>query len=149
MLGGEAGHRMAQVRKLGARLAGGLVHAGADLELGFEELARHLPLQRLLRGIKQRLRHLTHEVTARAIDEKVFLLDANAEGRILDRHGGNVGTICRRFKSKRRCPALPWWGASGRRAGSCPQPRAATAWCGTASERSRDGQCCWPWPRPG
>ena len=67
MLGGEIGHRAAQVRELGARLARGFVHAGADFDLGLEELARHLALQRLLGRIEQRLWHLAHEV-ARGAD---------------------------------------------------------------------------------
>ena len=81
------------MRELGARLARGFVHAGADFDLGFEELARHLALQRLLGRIEQRLWHLAHEVARGAIDQEVFLLDANTEGRILDRHGEMLARI--------------------------------------------------------
>ena len=67
-------------------------------DLRFEEFAGHLAFERLLRSIEQGRRHLAHEVAGGLIDQEVFLLDADAEGRILECHGGNVGTNWRRFK---------------------------------------------------
>jgi len=63
------------------------VHAGADLDLRFQELARHLALQRLLGGFEQGVRHLAHEVPARAVDEQVLFLDADGESGVLEGHG--------------------------------------------------------------
>ena len=83
VLGGEGGHRAAQADKLRTRLARGVVHAGADLDLGFQELARHLALHCLLRGLEQGLGHLTHEIAGGLLDEEVFLLDADRERWVL------------------------------------------------------------------
>src|SRR5262245_8160191 len=87
VLGGKISHRATQACELRARLARSLMHAGAHLDLGFEELARDLGLQSLLGGLEQGLRHLAHEIARRLVDEEVFLFDANAKGRILEGHG--------------------------------------------------------------
>ena len=79
MLAGQTCHRLAQGLELLARRARRLVHLRLDLDLRFQEFARHLPAQRLLARVEQRVRHLAHEVPARLVDEQVLFLDADGE----------------------------------------------------------------------
>ena len=48
--------------------------------------------------LSQGLRHLAHQVPARLVDEQVFLLDADGEGRIFQRHDGMVARLGRHGK---------------------------------------------------
>ena len=102
MLSCELGHGGSEIGQFPPCIPRRIMHARADLDLRFEELARHLTLQGLLRGIEQGLRHLARQVPARLVDEQVFLLDADGERRILERHDshggierGGVQTACR------------------------------------------------------
>jgi len=103
-------HRHPQIRQFPTRFARRPVHAGADLDLRFQELARDPLLQCRLRGIEQRLRHVAHQIAARLIDEEVLLLDADGERRVLqghDSHGGiEIGAI--QTTPERPRPAQGW-----------------------------------------
>src|SRR5262245_8167603 len=86
VLARQLGDGVAQAGKLDAGLARRLMHPGADLDLRFQELARHLVGHGLLRRVEQGLRHLAHEVPARLVDEQVLLLYADGEAGVLECH---------------------------------------------------------------
>jgi hypothetical protein len=90
VLRGEAGNGLAQGGKVLPGGARARVDARPHLDLGLEELGRHLALQHLLAGRKQRLRHGAHQVAGCAVNEEVLLLDADCERGFLERHGGIV-----------------------------------------------------------
>ena len=127
VLAGEARQRCGAGLASSAPAArGGGVHAGADLDLRLQELARHLALQRLLGGFEQGVRHLAHEVPARAVDEQVLFLDADGEGGVLEGHGpwwqGNaVGRQGAGGGVRPFCTALGDW-ARPRRRRRLPRP---------------------------
>ena len=108
VLAGQPRHRRAQRLELGARRARRRVHLRLDLDLRFQELARHLAAQRLLAGLEQRVRHLAHEVPARAVDEQVLLLDADGERGVLERHGAHGGRETGRPLKGRRGGVRPF-----------------------------------------
>src|SRR5262245_20274425 len=160
VLGGEISHRATQACELRARLARSLMHAGAHLDLGFEELARDLALESLLGGLEQGLRHLAHEIARRPVDEEVFLFDANAKGRILEAHGEMLARFG--LPSNRRTlagPAILGMAAGAARAHALSitaarRPRAkpppgATASCARPSGRTPNARFSSPSPRPG
>src|SRR5262249_17796765 len=75
----ELGDGEAHVGKLAAGRRRRRVDGGADLDLRFEELWRHLPRQGRLRGLEETWRQVANEVPARALNEEIFLLDADAK----------------------------------------------------------------------
>ena len=85
---GDASDGAAQMHKLVACLLHRFADASADLDLRTQEFGADLAAQRLLAFSKQRRRRLLREVASFAVDEEVFLLDAEGEAWFLDRHGG-------------------------------------------------------------
>ena len=81
-----------------------LVDAGADLDLRAEELGRHLLAERLLALLHQLGRRCS-KPAALQVDEVVFLLDAEREGRLLGAHGSALG-VCN-LLAPRRWPCWP------------------------------------------
>ena len=69
-----------------------LMDAGTDLDLRAEELGRHLLAERLLALLHQ-LGRRRRKPAALQVDEVVFLLDAEREGRLLGAHSSALG-VC-------------------------------------------------------
>src|SRR5262249_47109767 len=111
--------------------------ARADLDLRFQELARDPLLQRLLGSLKQRLRHIAHQIAARRIDEQVLLLDANAKRWVLeghDSHGGiEIGAIQTTARRLRTIAGAHGLRRAGPRASRLRRGRINRAWCGTVA----------------
>ena len=80
---GDRRHGAAQVLQVGAGLADGGAHAGADLDLTLQELRRHLPFQQGFALRKHRRRRLVDEGAGAGIDEQVFLFDSDGEARLV------------------------------------------------------------------
>ena len=89
---GFAGDGGAQVQEIGARLGNGGARAGADLDLRAQELGADLAAELCLACSHHGGRRLGDEVARGAIDEVVFLLDADGEFWLGERHGAMLGT---------------------------------------------------------
>jgi len=85
-LGRRLGDGAAHCHQLGLRLADRAVRPGADLYLALQELGRHLLAQKVAAALEKRRVGLAHHVARLALDDEVFLLDADGEARAFD-HG--------------------------------------------------------------
>ena len=89
---GDLADRAAEVDQLVARLLHRGAYARADLDLRAQELGADLAAQSLLAFGEKGRRRLLDKVAGGAIDEEIFLLDADGETWFLDRHGAHGGT---------------------------------------------------------
>ena len=74
------------MRELAARLPEGGTYARADLDLGLQELGRHLALEEGLALGEHGLGCGIDKGPRAAVDEEILLLDAERESRLGDGH---------------------------------------------------------------
>ena len=83
-LGRRRGDARAHPHQIGLGLGHAGVGPGADLDLALQEFRRHLLAQQFVATLEEAGLRLAHQVAAGALDDEVFLLDADGETRAFD-----------------------------------------------------------------
>src|SRR6516165_4751786 len=103
------GHRRAQPPQLGARVLQVRADPRLDLDLRAQKFRAHLPREQCLAFRQHCLRRVADDIARRAIDEEIFLLDAEGEFWLGTHRTPRIEPVTERGSRRGQRPLSTWW----------------------------------------
>src|SRR6516164_2967827 len=105
----HSGYSSAEPRQIAAGLVKACTNPCSDLDLGTQKLRAHLPGEQGLALLQHFGRRIPDDITRCAVDEKIFLLDAESEFRLGTHRTPRIEAVCERGSRRGQRPRSTWW----------------------------------------
>src|SRR6516225_10391893 len=103
---GDCGAQPPQFR---VRLAKARTNPGADLDLRAQKLRAHLTGEQRLALLQHLAGRIADDIAGCAVDEKIFLFDAEGELRFSTHFTPRIDRVCERGSRRGQRPLSTWW----------------------------------------